>query len=236
MIKCILLDDELPSLSYIQALCENFKEVEIVKSFNNPQKFLAQIDSLDFNTCILDIHMPGINGLDVARLLSGKAIIFSTAHKEYAADAFDLNAVDYLRKPYQADRLKMAFDKAMKWIISTKESSPDIIELNSNQGKTRILIGQIAYIEVADHDRRDKYIQMNDGQHILAKNISLDEIIALLPAGKFCRINRRNIVALVAVSSYTAQYVSCKIKNSPELVQLNLSAPYKEHFVNSLSV
>jgi len=47
MIKCILLDDELPSLSYIQALCENFKDVEIVKSFNNPQKFLAQIDRLD---------------------------------------------------------------------------------------------------------------------------------------------------------------------------------------------
>ena len=160
MIKCILLDDELPSLSYIQALCENFKDVEIVKSFNNPQKFLAQIDRLDFNTCILDIHMPGMNGLEVARILSDKAIIFSTAHKEYAADAFDLNAVDYIRKPYQADRLQTAFDKALKWLNSTKETGLEVIELNSNQGKTRIRIDQIAYIEVADHDRRDKYIYM----------------------------------------------------------------------------
>lgn len=236
MIKCILLDDELPSLSYIQALCENFKEVEIVKSFNNPQKFLAQIDRLDFNTCILDIHMPGMNGLEVARILSDKAIIFSTAHKEYAADAFDLNAVDYVRKPYQADRLQTAFDKALKWLNSTKETGLEVIELNSNQGKTRIRIDQIAYIEVADHDRRDKYIYMKDGQNILAKNISLDEILAILPSGKFCRINRRNVVALAVVSSYTAQYVTCKIKDMPDLIQLTLSAPYKDHFVNSLNV
>ncbi|CDS93310.1 MULTISPECIES: LytR/AlgR family response regulator transcription factor [Sphingobacterium] len=236
MIKCILLDDELPSLSYLQALCGNFKDVEIVKSFNNPQKFLDQVDKLDFNTCVMDILMPNLNGLDIAKLLPNKAIIFSTAYKEFAADAFDLHAVDYLRKPYQADRLQIAFDKAMKWIIANAVSSEDIIELNSNQGKTRIITSQIAYIEVADHDRRDKYIKMTDGPDILAKNISLDEILMLLPSGKFCRINRRNVIALATVSSYTAQYVICKIKEPSAMIKLTLSAPYRDHFINSLIV
>ncbi|AIM36358.1 hypothetical protein KO02_06320 [Sphingobacterium sp. ML3W] len=236
MIKCILLDDELPSLSYLQAVCQDFKGVEIVKSFNNPYKFLEQSNNLDFNTCILDIHMPGMNGLDIAKRLPDKAIIFSTAYKEYAADAFDLHAVDYLRKPYQADRLQIAFDKAVKWLQFFEESSLDIIELNSNQGKTRINAALISYIEVADHDRRDKYINMTDGQHILAKNISLEELITLLPTGKFCQINRRNVVSLAAVTSYTAQYVICKIKGVPPEVQLILSAPYKAHFMSSLTV
>src|SRR4051794_4851509 len=130
MIRCIIVDDELPAIRYLQTLIYNLPEVEIVKSFNNAAKCINEIDKLDFNTCLLDIHMPGMNGLELARHLSGKAIIFSTAFKEHAADAFDLNAVDYLRKPYQMERLKIAIEKAKSWLEKQSNLSTEEIELN----------------------------------------------------------------------------------------------------------
>ncbi|HZI26108.1 MAG TPA: response regulator [Chryseolinea sp.] len=68
-LKCVLLDDELPGLAYLKILCEQIPEVEVVKAFNDPQKFLSTADNLDFDACILDIEMPKVNGLQVARLL-----------------------------------------------------------------------------------------------------------------------------------------------------------------------
>jgi len=86
-IRCILVDDELPMLAYLQALCGQLPDVEVVKSYNNPLKLLDELDRLDFNTCVLDITMPGIDGLQLAEKLRGKAVIFSTAYKEHAAEA-----------------------------------------------------------------------------------------------------------------------------------------------------
>jgi len=111
-LKCLLLDDELTGLSYLKMLCEQIPELEVVKAFNSPLKFFTELPKLDFDLCILDIEMPEMNGLQVANLLNGRPVIFTTAYKEYAADAFDLNAVDYVRKPLTKERLEKAVKKA----------------------------------------------------------------------------------------------------------------------------
>lgn len=98
-IRCVILDDELLAISYLKLLCEQIEGVEVVRVFNNPKYFLEEINDIDCDLCILDIEMPGLNGLQVAELISHKKIIFTTAYKEYAAEAFDLNVVDYVRKP-----------------------------------------------------------------------------------------------------------------------------------------
>src|SRR5690554_3403746 len=110
-IRCVLVDDELPGLTYLRALCSQLPDVEVIKSFNNPMKFLDEMGSLDFDVCILDVAMPGMNGIELAERLRDTGVIFSTAYHQYAADAFDLNAIDYLRKPYQLERLEKAFRK-----------------------------------------------------------------------------------------------------------------------------
>lgn len=78
-------------------LCEQIPELEIVKAFNNPSTFLKELPNLEFDLCIMDIEMPDMNGLQVANLLNGKPVIFTTAYKEYAAEAYDLDAIDYVR-------------------------------------------------------------------------------------------------------------------------------------------
>ena len=95
-LKCVLLDDEIPGLTYLKMLCEQITELEVVKTYNDPLKFLAEAPLLDFDLCILDIEMPRRDGVQVAQSLHGKMIIFTTAYREYAADAFELDAVDYV--------------------------------------------------------------------------------------------------------------------------------------------
>lgn len=109
--KCVLVDDELPGLKYLKLMCEQIADVEIVKAFNNPAKFLNESKDLDYDFCILDIAMPEINGLQLAELIKEKPIIFVTAYKDFAAEAFDLDAVDYIRKPIQKERLEKAIKK-----------------------------------------------------------------------------------------------------------------------------
>lgn len=110
MIKCVILDDELLAISYLKLLCEQIDNVEVVKAFNDPKIFLKEIGNIDCNLCILDIEMPGMTGLQVAELISdSKKIIFTTAYKEYAAEAFDLNVVDYVRKPIKKRKTDAGF-------------------------------------------------------------------------------------------------------------------------------
>ncbi|HMK07155.1 MAG TPA: response regulator, partial [Flavobacterium sp.] len=111
-LKCLLLDDELPGLAYLKMLCGQIPELEIIKAFNDPEKLLAAIPMLDFDLLISDIEMPGIDGLSLANSLKGKLIIFATAYKDYAADAFDMDAVDYITKPIKLERLQKAVLKA----------------------------------------------------------------------------------------------------------------------------
>ena len=235
LIKCVLVDDELPMLGYLQALCRERGDVEVVRSFNNPLRFLECMDTMDFNTCVLDINMPGISGLELAKKLDGKAVIFSTAYKEHAAEAFDLDAVDYIRKPYQPERLEKAFDKAQIWLSSRQMVADSQVEMNTHLGKSRVNTLDIAYIVVAENDRRDKEIWFKDGQRLLAKNVSFDEMLDKFPAGAFCKINRRTVLAVDVVSHYTNQSVSCEWTASKNPVQFKLSDQYRDHFLSLLS-
>lgn len=233
-VRYILIDDELPALQYLQMLCSQLSDVEVVKSFNNPAKFLNELDELDFDACVLDIRMPGINGLQVARRLQGKAIIFSTAYKEYAAEAFDLDAVDYLRKPYQLDRLEKAFAKAKDW-LGARKSADSAFELNTSKGKARVKSEEIAFIEVAANDRRDKEIVYRDGSRVLAKNITFDQLLGLLPKNRFCRINRKTLIAVDAITSYTQQWVSFSLSGNGVLLRFPISTQYRSDFKDLVS-
>ena len=133
-LKCLLLDDELPGLTYLKMLCEQIPELEIVKAFNNPETLLAELPELDFDLCISDIEMPGIDGLTLASLLQNKLVIFTTAYKDYAAEAFDVNAVDYITKPVTKERLQIAVAKALER-FNTVAPAKKFIHLNTDKGK-----------------------------------------------------------------------------------------------------
>lgn len=230
-LKCLLLDDELPALSYIKLLCEELPDVEVVKAFNDPEKFLEAIPVLDFNVCILDIQMPGLTGLEVAQHLKDKLIIFTTAYKEFAAEAFDLNAVDYIRKPLQKERFEKAISKA-KDLLKHKISSEKSQALwNTDKGKTLITFNDILYIKASETDSRDKIVYLVNDTKTTLKNVSFEQISSILPSKQFSRINKKEFIAIKTVVNFTSDEITTNIslKNVTPL-KLQLSEVYREDF------
>ncbi|MBC7695092.1 MAG: response regulator transcription factor [Burkholderiales bacterium] len=230
-LKCLLLDDELPALSYMKVLCEEIPGVEVVKAFNDPVKFLEAIHHLDFNACILDIQMPEHTGLEIAQHLKDKLIIFTTAYKEFAAEAFDLNAVDYIRKPLQKDRFEKAITKA-KAILQTQIKTEIKQALwNTDKGKTVLAFNDILYITASENDSRDKFVYLEKGLKTTIKNTSFEQLLSVLPTEKFCRVNKKEIIALKAVVHFTSDEIktSIQLKNG-SVINLVLGEVYRDEF------
>ncbi len=234
-LKCLLLDDELPGLAYLRTLCGQMEDVEVVRAFDDPEKFLREKDRLDFNVCVLDIRMPGMDGLEVGRQLRGKAVIFTTAYSDYAAEAFDLEAVDYVRKPVQAERLGKAFQKARAFLVANAQLSA-AAEFNSNKGKVKLRLADIAFIAVADSDRRDKRVRLKDRQQWILKNISFAQLLELLPEKEFCQVNRSTILSLDMVASYSHDQILTHLTGDDGLpLTFTLNEAYRTAFRNKVT-
>lgn len=229
-LKCLLLDDELPGLTYLKMLCEQIPQLEVVKAFNHPQSFLEELPALEFDLCILDVEMPGMNGLQVANLLQGKPVIFATAYKDYAAEAFDLDAVDYIRKPIQKERLEQAVQKALKRVANSS-SLKEFIQVNTDKGRTLIYLQQLAYIRTSEGDSRDKTAYLKDGTHLCLKNITYDKLLEMLPSSRFCRINKKEIISLDIIKVFNAEEI---ISNLPSPDGRSLSFSLSEIYKNNL--
>lgn len=230
-LKCILIDDELPGLTYLKMLCEEQPELEIIKSFNNPAAFVQEIESLDFDLCFMDIEMPGLNGLHLASLLKDKMVIFITAYTNYAADAFDLDAIDYIRKPVTKERLEKAIQKALATQKEIKEENL-YLKLNTDQGKTNLSIDQIALIRTAETDSRDKKFFLSNGRTLNVKNISFDRLMELLPKPNFCRINKKELIALKQVAYFSFDEITILVNETEQVkLKLPLSEVYRKEFL-----
>ncbi len=237
-LKCLLLDDELPGLTYLKMLCEQISGIEVVKAFNSPLAFLHERTSLDFDFCIIDIEMPEMSGLQVANLLTDKPVIFATAYRDFAADAYDLNAVDYIRKPIKLERLKQAVDKVRKQIIAPEAAVPkSFMKLNTNKGKAIIYFDKIALISTSEQDSRDKIAHLFDGQMFVLKNITFDKLEELLPEQDFSRINKRELLALKAIMVYSFDEITTKLlDNSGKNRKFTLSENYRNVFLQKVSL
>jgi two-component system LytT family response regulator len=229
-IKCLLLDDELPGLTYLKMICEQIPGVEVVRAFNDPLKFINESKQIDFDLAIIDIEMPQLNGLEVAQLLAGKPVIFTTAYKEYAAEAFDLNAIDYIRKPIQKDRLEKAIQKAMEKLKSSRTGRL-FVQLNTNKGRSLLFFEQLLFITSSVADKRDKIARLENGEELLLKNISFSRLLAVLPEKDFCRINKKEIIALKIVAFFTRDEITTTIIKDGKPLQFSLSETYKAGFL-----
>lgn len=235
-IKCLLLDDELPGLTYLKRLCEQIPDLEVVKAFDDPQKLLDQYKSLRFDLCILDIEMPNYNGLEVAKMLKDIPVIFTTAYKEYAADAFDIHALDYIRKPIDQSRLESAIRKVALYLEKQKHNQ-DSFQVNTNKGKSVIRFSDIIYITSSEIDKRDKIIHLKNQPALTIKNMNYEQILDLLSGKGFSRINKKDIIALSGVKHFTSTSVSIHNGNEehPSLIQIAVSDVYKTQFQKQLT-
>ena len=116
--RILIVDDEALARERLRRILEDQHEHEVVGEAGNGQEALQKIEALHPEVVLLDIRMPGIDGLEVARHLvdmeEPPAVIFITAYDDYALEAFKVNAVDYLLKPVRPEHLSEALKKALK--------------------------------------------------------------------------------------------------------------------------
>lgn len=231
----MLLDDELPGLAYLKMLCEQIPELEVVRAFNNPITFLKEMNELNFDLCILDIEMPEINGVQLASQIKDKFIIFATAYKNYAAEAYDLDAVDYVQKPIKKERLQLAVQKVLNR-VENKQLQKTYIQLNTDKGKSLLYFDKLKYIRSSDFDSRDKTAHLQDNSNVLLKNISFEKLLEMLPSEKFCQINKKELIALGAVSYFSHNEITTHIiqSNGKPLV-LILGEKYRKNFLQIIN-
>jgi DNA-binding LytR/AlgR family response regulator len=221
---------------YLKMLCEQIPEVEIVKTFNNPEKLLTEIPNLDFDLLISDIEMPGIDGLHLAEMLDNKLVIFCTAYKDYAAEAFNIDAVDYITKPVKLERLQKAISKAVER-FNKPETSKKFIQLNTDKGKTLLYFDQIQLIKTAISDSRDKTVLLSDGNFMNLKNVKFDTLLKELPETDFCRINKKEIVAVKAIKFFNHnEIVLHHLEENNKNTTLILSETYRSDFLKKVKI
>ena len=146
-ISCIAIDDEPMALLVIEQFCQRRGGIELT-TYSEPQNGIDEIIRTKPQLVFLDIHMSSINGLDIARSIPHETcIIFTTAHAQYALEGFNLDAVDYLHKPFAYERFCRAVDKAMRRINTTSVNQQRHITVKQEYSNVNILLNDIFYIE-----------------------------------------------------------------------------------------
>jgi len=188
----IAIDDEPPALKIIEKFCAGLELLELKKTFTNPEEALRYLKKFPVDLLFLDIQMPGYNGVDFFKNLETKPmVIFTTAFSEYAVEGFNVNAVDYLLKPYTSDRFSLAVQKATELFKNIRISEPSrSLTVRSNYCLTKILLDDIHMIESLDDYLT---IYLLSGKKVVAK-MTLKSMMDQLPVNDFVRVHRSYIL------------------------------------------
>jgi len=205
-LKTIIIDDEQPAIDLLKHYLKQFGQIEIIKECQDGFCGLKAINELKPDLVFLDIQMPKLTGFELLELLDEKPmIIFTTAYDEYAIKAFEINAVDYLLKPFSEERLTEAIKRAENQ-INTKSSEakyPELIQsISEKEHIQRIVVKsghKIVFIPVEDIiylESEDDYVMIytKTGRHL--KQATMKYFETALDPVDFFRIHRSFIVKI----------------------------------------
>ena len=201
-LRTLIADDEPLAVERMQIICAGIPALAVVGTANDGAAALRLIEALTPDLVLLDMTMPELDGLGVARRLGGKqdapAIVFVTAHDSFAVEAFDLDAVDYVLKPVTAERLERAIGRALarRGAGSPREASDWIAEfwVPHRSELLRIAAADVTRID-AERDYVRLHVGLNDGggrSYLLLQTIAGLE--ARLDPAKFIRVHRSVIL------------------------------------------
>jgi len=190
MMKCVAIDDEPLGLDLLAAYCKKISNIDLVAKFTNVDKAKEYILNNQTDLLFLDIQMPDMNGLDFYKQFGkDKLVIFTTAFSEYAYEGFNVNAVDYLVKPFDFNRFLASCNKAIEAHHLKNKIHEQFISVKSDSKIYNLKASEIVFIE-----SKDDYVKIYfvDGKHLLSK-ITTKGILAILPK-EFIRVHRSFII------------------------------------------
>lgn len=227
MISCIAIDDEPPALKVIESFCEQINFLELKKTFTSPTEAIHYLNNYPVDLLFLDINMPSISGIEVFKKLKQPAmVIFTTAHGEYAVEGFNLNAIDFLLKPFSFERFNQSVKKALDYYNYTQRNNPvaeQYIYIRADYSLNKINIDDIQLIEGLDDYLK---IHIKNGKNIVAR-ITMKGILEKLPASRFMRVHRSFIIPLQHITSVRKKIIYL------DQIEVPIGHSYEEEFFNT---
>ena len=196
MLKAIAIDDEPIALEVVKSLSSKIAFIELLDCFTNAFKAIDFLQKEKVDLIFLDMKMPDISGIDFLKSLSyPPMVIFTTAYSEHAVQSFELDAIDYLLKPFSLSRFLKACNKANEQLlfrnkIATVLPEPSAIFIKSGYEQIKVEPADILYVESSGN-----YMQFVLDNRKIASRLTMSEVEALLPALDFIRIHRSYIVS-----------------------------------------
>lgn len=203
----IAIDDEPIALDVVESHASKVPYIELKACFTNAFEAITFLQQNKTDLIFLDIKMPDISGIDFLNSLNNPPmVIFTTAYSEHAVKSFELDAVDYLLKPFSLSRFLKACNKAQELYTlrnNAELTAPAYIFIKDGYEQIKVLINDIQYIEAAGN-----YTQIHlSEQKLLSTRVPLNEMLLLLPAKKFIRTHRAFIISRDKISKFDRSQV-----------------------------
>ena len=209
-IRVVIVDDEPLARGILRELLTPIDDIAIVAECANGFEAVKAVSELKPDLVLLDIQMPKLDGFDVLDLIgTNTPVIFITAYDEYAIRAFEVHAVDYLLKPFSAERLTAALDRARERLRSRERPAmqpllatarPDRVPLQRILIRDRADVHVIPVAKVDYLESQDDYVAVKSGGKTFLKEQTLSELEKLLDPQMFVRIHRRYILNLARLA------------------------------------
>jgi two-component system, LytTR family, response regulator len=245
--RVVIAEDEPIARAQLRDLLSDVDWIECVGEAADGSAAVALIDGAAPDLVFLDIEMPELNGLEVlARIRHNPAIVFTTAYDRFAIAAFELEAIDYLLKPFGRDRLLTTLERVKRAVRGESDSADvrrardAIVRSSSTELLTRIFVrdrGRIVPIAVRDIERLeadDDYVAVYSRGRRYLVYLNLSEFEARLDPAMFLRIHRSHIVNLdhvAALSSYDATRLQVELRDGTKLLASRTRSRELRHLI-----
>lgn len=231
-ITAIVIDDEPLARNVILEYAKKLPSLNITDECEDAICAHELLLNKSIDLIFLDINMPKLSGIDFLKTLKNPPIvIFTTAYSEYALDSYELNAIDYLKKPFSFDRFCKAYFRAEELLLLRKsgnktespEKNTDFIFVKSDKKSIKVNIAEIYFIEGLGD-----YIKIYTLTKKLVTNLSMKKIENLLPTEFFFRIHKSYIISIDKIESIEGNMV--KINN----IKLPVGNSYRQDFMSHI--
>jgi two-component system LytT family response regulator len=204
LLRVIVVDDEALARTLLRELLGAHADIEVIAECGNGFEAVKAVTEKKPDLLLLDIQMPKLDGFDVLELIGTEVpVIFVTAYDQYAIKAFQVHAVDYLLKPFGAERLAEALTRARarigaretlpaKALVSAARATRTTLERILIRDKADVHVIPVAKIDY--FESQDDYVSLKVGDKTLLKEQTLSELEQLLDPGRFVRIHRRYLL------------------------------------------
>ncbi len=230
-INCLIVDDNKVARILLQQILIKIDGINIIAEFDDPLKAKTYIENNPIDLLFLDIEMPGLTGIELLRMLQKRPLtIFTTAKQGYAVEAFELNVVDYIVKPFSLARVLHAVERAKELLSNEnvkigKDESSDFVFVKDNKVIRKLNMNDILWIEA-----KGDYIKLHVPQKSYVVHGSLKVIEDKLPSQKFMRIHRSYTIALDKIDYIEDRIVYVHGQAIP------ISESYKDALLKSLQL